>query len=403
MNYIEIGSSAFRRALIGMLLGGIVTFALLYAPQTLIHVFAEEYHVSAATASFTISFATAALAVSMLFVPLLANSWGPKRIMTISLFVTSILAIASSFGHSFTLLLLTRLFGGVSLGGFAATAFSYLNSEIAPAHIGKVVGMYVGGTSIGGFMGRVVVGTMTDLFSWNIALLCLGVFSLACSFWFLRYLPATRNFRAAALSYRVWRQSMLDGFMNHKLIYIYIIGFLVMGAYVSILNYISYPLLTGPYHLSQTLVGFIFVVNLVGMFSSVWFGRMADRMPRHLVISAALALFIVGAFMTLLPSLICKIAGLTVVAFAFFGGHTVASGWVGYLAKPSVKAQASSLYLLFYYGGSSVIGWVSGIFFKDFGWSGMIGFISLLIVVAIFVAMRVQATGGAVQLAKKHA
>jgi YNFM family putative membrane transporter len=74
--------------------------------------------------------------------------------------------------------------------------------------------------------------------------------------------------------------------------------------------------------------------------------------------------------------------GLVVFAFGFFAGHSVASGWVNKRADAN-KAQASSLYLLFYYLGSSVVGSVGGLFWSRFGWPGVIANIDALLVVAV--------------------
>lgn len=74
----------------------------------------------------------------------------------------------------------------------------------------------------------------------------------------------------------------------------------------------------------------------------------------------ALAIFFAGALLTLYPNLIVKILGVALVAFGFFAGHSVASGWIGFIASQDQKGPASSYYLFFYYLGSSVLGWAGG-------------------------------------------
>ncbi|AKU27922.1 hypothetical protein IB49_17815 [Geobacillus sp. LC300] len=44
--------------------------------------------------------------------------------------------------------------------------------------------------------------------------------------------------------------------------------------------------------------------------------------------------------------MLVKIAGLALFTFGFFGGHSIASAWIGEQAHV-YKAQASSLYLLY--------------------------------------------------------
>ena len=59
----------------------------------------------------------------------------------------------------------------------------------------------------------------------------------------------------------------------------------------------------------------------------------------------------------------------------------MASGWT--CAESVVgRAQASSLYNLFYYAGSSLFGWLGGVFFVSWGWAGTAGMIGSLTLVA---------------------
>ncbi|CAH0130631.1 Inner membrane transport protein YnfM [Peribacillus sp. Bi96] len=388
VQYIESGSREYRLALIGLLLGSIVSFSILYSPQPLISLFSEKYHVSPSTASFAVSLPTVSLAISLLFISTLSNAYGRKTIMSLSLILTSILAIASSFTHYFHVFLAIRFLEGVTISGFPSIAMAYLNEEFSPKSIGRVIGVYVAGNAVGGFVGRIVIGTLTDLFSWQIALMVLGMASLLCSLWFFGFLPESKNFRMISISFNHWAWNMKEGLRSKNLLCVYGIGFLFMGVYVTLLNYLGYPLTKAPYNLSQTVFSFVFVVNLIGIWSSVWFGKLADRYSCRQVISWSVTILLFGALLTLHDELLVKITGITVFTFGFFAGHTAASGWVGYLATEKQKAQASSFYLLFYYTGSGFVSWYGGFFLHHFGWGGIIGFISVLLIIAVLVSFQ---------------
>jgi YNFM family putative membrane transporter len=94
-----------------------------------------------------------------------------------------------------------------------------------------------------------------------------------------------------------------------------------------------------------------------------------------------------GLLITLLQPLALVVAGLAVFTFGFFGAHSVLSSWVGLRARHS-KAQASSLYLFFYYLGSSVAGTAGGFFWKSHGWPGVAAFLVGLLSVALTVGIR---------------
>jgi len=372
LHYIEKETPAYRQALVSLFLGCLVTLAILYWPQPLMSIFAQQYKISPSTASFTISLTTAALAIGMLFISSLSNAFGRTKIMCISLFSTSIITILSAFSHNLYSLLFMRFLVGFSVAAFLATALTYLNEEFSPGNQGTVVGVYIAGTGVGGVFGRIVVSTLTDFFSWNIALFALGFFSLLCSVLFWILIPDSNNFSSVKLSFSNWSIYIKAGLKNKNVLYLCGSGFLLMGVFVTLLNYIAFPLVEAPYHLSEHVIGFLFVPSLLGTLGALWFGRLADKYSRIYLISFAVLLILIGSLLTLIEVLALKISGITIFAFGFFAGHAVASGWIGLIAPKEIKAQASSLYLLFYYMGSSFIGWLGGFFLSHFDWEGVI-------------------------------
>jgi MFS transporter, YNFM family, putative membrane transport protein len=101
-------------------------------------------------------------------------------------------------------------------------------------------------------------------------------------------------------------------------------------------------------------------------------------------------ILLIGACITLEANLWIKFIGLAIFTFGFFAGHSIASGWVGGLSTHD-KAQTSSLYLFFYYVGSSIGGTSGGIFYKDFGWIGVIGMIIVFSIAAVIFSIRLAA------------
>jgi YNFM family putative membrane transporter len=113
---------------------------------------------------------------------------------------------------------------------------------------------------------------------------------------------------------------------------------------------------------------------------------LADRIGRARVLLAMVGIMLLGIGLTLLRPLFLVVLGIAVVTFGFFGGHSVASSWVG-LRAHQAKAQAAALYLFFYYLGSSVAGSAGGVFWDAAGWKGVVGFVAALLVVAVSIAL----------------
>jgi YNFM family putative membrane transporter len=175
-------------------------------------------------------------------------------------------------------------------------------------------------------------------------------------------------------------------FRDPGLPWLFLEGFLLLGAFVTVYNYLGYRLLAPPYNLSQTMVGLIFALYLVGTFSSAWMGHLAGKLGRRKVLWTAFALMLAGVACTAMASLWMIIFGIAAVTFGFFGGHSIVSSWVGRRGG-AAKAQASSMYLFSYYMGSSVAGWSGGLFYAADGWYGVALFVGALVLGGLVVSL----------------
>jgi len=107
-----------------------------------------------------------------------------------------------------------------------------------------------------------------------------------------------------------------------------------------------------------------------------------------------------GALATLSDNLWLTIFGAGLVTAGFFGGYSIASSWIG-LRAATARAQASALYLFFYYLGSSLAGWIGGLILARAGWVGVAAFVGSLAVLALLVALRLARVPPAAHLKPK--
>ncbi len=387
MGYIQQGTAAFRKSNLAFFAAGFNTFAILYSTQPLLPEFSREFHVSPTMASLSLSVTTIALAVSMLFFGTISEVWGRKPVMIGSMLVASVLSILTACSTSFESLLLFRVIQGIALGGLPSIAMAYLGEEINPSSLGVAMGLYISGNSVGAVSGRIISGMLTDFFNWHVAMGSISVISLVASLIFWLNLPKSQNFHPRAPEVGKLVSSMISHLKDPGMLCLFGIGFLILGSNVALYNYIGYVLTAPPYSLSQTLVGWIFIVFLVGTFSSVWMAKKAEKHGRQKMLLVSLLITLAGACLTLDGHLWIKILGLPILTFGFFGSHSIASSWVGRRALHD-KAQASSLYLFFYYAGSSIGGTAGGVFWSSFGWGGVVGMIAGFIVIGFVLAAR---------------
>jgi len=385
--YIERGTPAFRRTNLAVFSAGFSTFALLYCVQPLLPVFSQVFRVSPAASSLSLSLTTIMLAASVLLAGSLSEVWGRKPVMAVSLMSAALLNIIGALIPNWHTLLVIRALEGIAFSGLPAVAMAYLSEEMERQSVGLAMGLYIGGSGLGGMVGRFVSGFLADVASWRVALGVIGVFGVISAIIFWRTLPPSRHFHPSPLALRQLHASFLEHLRDAGLPWLFLEGFLVMGSFVTTYNYIGYRLLAPPYGLSQTAVGAIFIVYLFGVGSSTWVGDLAGRLGRRKVFWATTATMLAGIALTLMKPLAIVITGIAVLTTGFFGAHSVASSWVGLRAQHS-KAQASSLYLFFYYLGSSIAGSSGGLFWSAAGWPGVAAFTGSLLTLALLISLR---------------
>jgi YNFM family putative membrane transporter len=262
---------------------------------------------------------------------------------------------------------------------------AYLGEEIHPDDVGVSMGLYVGSGALGGMTGRLLTGVMTDLFSWRPTLAAIGALGVVAAAIFSASLPASARFHPRSLSMRM----LLDIYKAHLrdpvILALVIEAGLVLGTLVTVYNYSSFRLLGAPYFLSQTAVGSVFGLYVFGFFSSSLMGFLAHRFHRPMLLRVGLITMLLGVAATLMRPLAFVIAGIGLVTIGFFASHSVASSWVGLRARQG-KAQASALYLFFYYMGASTAGTVGGFFWTAYAWNGVAVFLGVLLIAALLIS-----------------
>lgn len=369
--YLERGTREYWRANFALFAAGFATFSSMYAIQPLMPEFAREFGLSAAMSSLSLSVTTGVLAFTLFVAGLMSEAIERKSIMIVSLVSSALLSFAAAFAPGWWTLLAARALEGLALGGVPALAIAYLSEEIKPADLGTAMGLYIGGTATGGMGGRVIAGFVTEIADWRAAIATIGVVGLVSTVLFIALLPRSRNFTARrGMSLAEHAGPVADHMRHPALPWVFVCGFLLMGAFVTVYNYIGFRLSEPPFALGQGAIGTVFVIYILGIVTSPIAGRVADGTGRPPVLVFAIVFMALGLAVMWPASLVAVVAGMALLTIGFFAGHSTASGWVGLLAEHG-KGHAAGLYLLGYYLGSSVVGSLGGLFWSAAGWPGV--------------------------------
>lgn len=390
---IAAATPEFTRTTRAMFLGGFSTFALLYCVQPLMPVLGHEYALTPAQSSLVLAVSTAALALSLVASTVLSARLGRTPLMVGAMAVAAVMTLLSPLAQHYGQLVALRAALGIALGGMPAIAMVYLSEEMEATSLGAAMGVYISGGAFGGMAGRMLASVLGDFYSWRVAMAALGAAGLYAAWEFWRSLPRSRHFAASAIQWRGawqgWSLHLRDGGMRA----LFALAFVLMGCMVSVYSYIAFRLQGAPYAWSQSVTGLVSFLYVLGIFSSVWAGRLVDRLGRRNVLWKIMALMLAGLLLTLASPLPLIMLGMAVFTFAFFAAHSIASSWVGRRALALSRQQAglaSGLYLFFYYLGSSVVAWSTGLLWSRAGWAGVVALLGACLGGGLLIALRLR-------------
>lgn len=382
---LQPGSPAYRRLLVALFFIGVATFAQLYSPQGLLPLIAADQQVSADAAALMISAATLGLAIGVIPWSYIGDVRGRKPAMVAAVSLACLFALASVAMPSFELALIMRGIEGFMLGGVPALAVAYLSEEVHPRASVVAAGTFVSGTTVGGLSGRLIAAPVGEQLGWEYGILAVTALAVGCVAAFLRWAPRAQGFAPSPFRMRAAVTALTANLRVKELWIIYLQGFLLMGGFVAMYNYVGFHLAGEPFGLPLWLVSFVFLAYLAGTWSSPRAGRLAARYSRKQVLLGSSGVMFAGVALTLVPHLLAIVAGTVVFTAGFFSAHSVAAGWAGVRAVGG-RAQSASLYNLGYYAGSSIFGFLGGTFLALAGWPGTVGMVLGLVAVATALA-----------------
>ena len=376
------------RPAVPVALAGSAAFLNLYATQPLLPLLARTFHASPFQVGLTVTAPTVAVAVAAPFVGRLADRVGLQRVIVAAAFVLAAAAALAATSASLGQLIGWRFVQGIVTPGVFACTVAYVYEMWPPERAGRAMAVYITGTILGGFLGRVLTGVIASRADWRLsfAVIAAIAFGIAIVLW--RFLPDERRLgRPTLAAPRVEpRERVRDLFRNRPLVATYAIGFCVLFTNVAMFTYVTFHLAAPPYVLGTAALGWLFVVYLVGAVATAMSGAWIDAYGHRAGLASAMTIGAAGALLTLVPSISAIVAGLALSSTGVFIAQTTASSYIGTVTATD-RALAVGLYSTFYYAGGSAGGSAPAPFWNAAGWPGCVALVVL-----------VQLTGAAIAL-----
>jgi MFS transporter, YNFM family, putative membrane transport protein len=369
---------------VAVAIAGFCAFLNLYSPQALLPALAREFGVGAAEISTIMTASALAIALTAPFTGAIADVLGRKRVITVAMLAVVVPMAGAALARDVGELIAWRFAQGLLLPPIFAVTVAYIGDEWPPAQVAGVAGIYIAGSSLGGFCGRFVPGVLGDLIGWRGAFLVLAALSFAGAVLLALLLPREKGFvRSEGLAASA--RHMLAHLRNPQLLATYAIGFGVLFNFIAVFTYVSFHLAAPPYNFSSTLLGAIFVTYLAGTAIAPATGWMMARLGRRRFVLAVIAAWAGGAVLMLAPPLPAILAGLVLCAVCGMLCQTIATGYVTAIAKEG-RSSAVGLYVTAFYIGGSMGAFLPGLAWDAGGWPAAVAMVLAMLAAMALIA-----------------
>ena len=366
-------------ARLALFLCGCAAFLNLYATQSILQVFAEQFDIGVKAAGWSITVTTLAVAITAPFVSRLTGRFEQRTVISVAALLLAVPALMTANASSFAEVLVWRFVEGMLIPVVFATSVAYIGDRWRGGTVTEVTSLYVAGTVLGGFAGRFVTGVMTEYVGWREAFELLAVLSLMVGGFIQFLLPSSRprpvQVKAPASS--VFRKPLLAA---------YAVGFCVLFSQVAAFTYAGLYLGLPPFNLGPAALGALYMVFLLALVVIPIAGRLSKTRPHAELLTVAAVLGIVGSALTLVQSLWCIVLGLALSSTGVFLAQAAANAFTTATAGDN-KTAAVGVYLTCYYLGGSCGAIVPALLWERWGWAGCVGLIITFQLLTLLIAL----------------
>lgn len=370
-NLYTIRDFYFWKITISLAFASLFIFACMYSVQPLLPVFVDEFGVTVSQASLALSMTIVGLIIGLVVLGFLSDRMGRGMFIKLSLVGSILPFIIIPMIDSFTILVILRFVQGFALAGLPAASLAYLSEEIDRKSVGVAVALYISSNALGGMIGRVLTGYISDSYSWETAFYFFAVVGVVILGAVYIMLPKSRYFESSNLPFRKDIEGFLFHLKNPALILVFGLGIVLQFSFTGIWTYLPFHMQNDPFNLPLKAISYLFFAYGLGVVGSPIAGWLAGHYGLKRIRVIGIILLSLGICLTLSPSILVIVIGLCITCLGFFTAHSLTATAVSESATHH-KGSASSLYLVAYYIGVALGSSVIGPLWGGAGWIGIV-------------------------------
>ncbi len=359
----------------------ILTLALTYAPQPLAPTLSSCFKVSLHEISWVMSLTLLPLAFAPVIYGYLLEKFSLKKILCASLFFCALFQMIANSSDDFYFFLSFRFLQALCIPA-VLTALLTLLTRIEPQNIQKNVAIYVGATTLGGFVGRVFGSFLSDLFTWHFALNFFAFLMLICTFVFVFFKDLNSHLQtnASVKDFGIYLK-------KSEILALLLCVFIVFFSFQSIVSFLPFHLKESFENITQTQIGLVYLGFLTGVPSALFISKtIAVLKSRFNTAIFGLLVFIFGCLSMMITHFLWSFVSMFIFCSGMFICHCIFSAFLN--LKIAQKGLANGLYLTFYYSGGVIGSVLPGIYYDFLGWNFLCVFTVLFLFCALMLFLK---------------
>ena len=365
---------------------GFLTLTDLFAAQAILPSLAQLYGVMPSQIGLAVNSSTLGMALSCLGIALVSRHINRRHGIWISLALLAVPTVLLAFAPNLQVFAALRIMQGICMAAAFTLTMAYLAENCNAEETSNALAAYITGVVASNLVGRLLSAAVSDIFGLGVNFYLLAFLNLAGAL-----LVFTNLDRMSRIADPVASRSPLASWGEHlgnpALRAAFILGFLILFAFIGTFTYVNFVLAGPPIGLGSMSLGLVYFVFLPSMFTTPLAGRVADMFGLRRTLWAGLAVAGAGLPLLLSTSLPAVLAGMILVGVGTFFAQAIGTGFVGRAAQ-SDRAAASGLYLASYYLGGLAGAAVLGQVFDHLGWPATVLGVGMALALAALVGLK---------------
>lgn len=361
-----------------------LTLVDLFATQAILPTLVRHYQVSPAAMGLAVNASTIGMAVAALAVALFARRLDRRLGIAASLALLAIPTAALAVAPDLPTFTALRIVQGLAMSTAFALTLSYLSEHCSMADAAGAFAAYVSGNVASNLFGRLMSASLADHLGLAGNFVVFAALNLAGAVLAWVSLGRTAPMPMPSTP-RAPLATLVAHALNPALRTSFVIGFLILFAFIGTFTYVNFVLARPPIALTPMALGLVYFVFLPSLLSTPLAGRAVARFGTRRSFVGALALAGLGLPLLLAPQLAAVVVGLACVGAGTFFAQATATGFVGRAASHD-PSSASGMYLASYFLGGLVGAAVIGQLFQQLGWPAAVAAVGAALALAAWLA-----------------